>query len=114
MVGTMQIDVMAAFYEKIFGKAADMIEGKWHGWQVGNSFFSVGEHSETAGKAPNPARVMFNLETTEVKEECERMKEAGAEVVKEPYEMQGFWIATLADPDGNYFQLMSPWENMKK
>jgi predicted lactoylglutathione lyase len=20
------------------------------------------------------------------------------------------WIATFADPDGNYFQLMSPWE----
>lgn len=31
-------------------------------------------------------------------------------VVKEPYELQGMWIATFADPDGNYFQLMSPWE----
>ncbi len=38
------------------------------------------------------------------------MKAAGAVVIKEPYEMQGMWIATLADPDGNYFQLMSPWE----
>jgi len=34
----------------------------------------------------------------------------GAVVVKEPYQMDGMpgWIATLADPDGNYFQLMSP------
>jgi predicted enzyme related to lactoylglutathione lyase len=31
-------------------------------------------------------------------------------VVKEPYELQGMWIATFADPDGNYFQLTSPWE----
>ncbi len=26
-------------------------------------------------------------------------------------EIEGFWIATLADPDGNYFQLMTPWED---
>jgi predicted enzyme related to lactoylglutathione lyase len=24
--------------------------------------------------------------------------------------MEGGWIATLADPDGNYFQLVSPME----
>jgi predicted enzyme related to lactoylglutathione lyase len=36
------------------------------------------------------------------------MKAAGAVVIKEPYDMQGGWIATLADPDGNYFQLVTP------
>ena len=45
-----------------------------------------------------------------MKEEYARMVKAGAKVIKEPYEMGGMWIATLADPDGNYFQLMSPWE----
>jgi predicted enzyme related to lactoylglutathione lyase len=25
-------------------------------------------------------------------------------------ENTGGWIATFADPDGNYFQLMTPWE----
>ena len=45
------------------------------------------------------------------REEFERIKAIdGAKVVKEPYEMQGSWIATLSDPDGNYFQLMTPWE----
>lgn len=112
MVGTMQPKVLADFYQKIFDKPADMSEGGWHGWSVGNCFFSVGEHSEMKGKAKDPGRLMFNLETKEVKEEFERMKAAGATVVKEPYEMQGAWIATLADPDGNYFQLMTPWENM--
>ncbi|MEN9327995.1 MAG: hypothetical protein RI947_803 [Candidatus Parcubacteria bacterium] len=111
MVGTMQPKVLADFYQKIFDKPADMSEGGWHGWKVGNCFFSVGEHSEMKGKAKDPGRLMFNLETKEVKEEFERMKSAGATVVKEPYEMQGAWIATLADPDGNYFQLMTPWES---
>lgn len=39
------------------------------------------------------------------------MVQLGAESIKEPYEMEGVEIATLADPDGNYFQLMSPWED---
>lgn len=110
MVGSMQPKKMADFYEKVFGKPADMQEGKWWGWQVGSTFFSVGEHSEMIGKTKDAGRVMFNLETTEVKEEFARIKKAGAIVVKEPYDMQGGWIATLADPDGNYFQLMTPWE----
>ena len=112
MIGTSQVEVMAKFYEAVFGKKADMVEGGWHGWAVGSCFFSIGEHSEVHGKAKEPQRMLFNLETTEVKDEFERMKEIdGVEVVKEPYEMGGGWIATLADPDGNYFQLMTPWDN---
>jgi predicted enzyme related to lactoylglutathione lyase len=110
MVGSMQPSVMATFYEKVFQKPADMVEGEWHGWSVGSVFFSVGEHSEMTGSSKDPGRVMFNFETNEVKEEFERIKAAGATVIKEPYQMGPAWIATLADPDGNYFQLMTPWE----
>ena len=47
-----------------------------------------------------------------LKEEFDRIKKLGAEVISEPYKMGegNFWIATLADPDGNYFQLMTPWD----
>jgi predicted enzyme related to lactoylglutathione lyase len=57
---------------------------------------------------------MFNLETNDVKGEFERMKRLGAKVIADPYHMgddQGHLIATLADPDGNYFQLMSPMKS---
>ncbi|MBI4004941.1 VOC family protein [Candidatus Roizmanbacteria bacterium] len=113
MIGSMQPQVLGKFYEKVFGKPADMMEGTWYGWKVGNTFFSVGEHSETKGKSKDPARVIFNFETEQVREEFERIKGIGAEVVKEPYKMEGMWIATFADPDGNYFQLMSPWDEKK-
>jgi predicted enzyme related to lactoylglutathione lyase len=53
---------------------------------------------------------MLNFETSQVKEEFERIKALGAVVIAAPYQMGGGWIATLADPDGNYFQLMSPME----
>lgn len=51
---------------------------------------------------------MLNFETTQVQEEFERIKVFGATVIREPYEMGGGWIATLADPDGNFFQLVTP------
>lgn len=110
MLGTANIKEMAEFYEKVFQKAPDMTEGEWHGWQVGNTFFGIGSHSEVTGEAKDPQRIMFNFETKEVKEEFERIKELGATVVKEPYEMGPGLIATFSDPDGNYFQLMTPWE----
>jgi predicted enzyme related to lactoylglutathione lyase len=112
MLGTSQIDVMAKFYEAIFQRPADMTDGGMHGWSIGNTFIGIGEHSEVSGQSKDPSRLIFNFETKEVKEEFERIKEIeGATVVKEPYEMGGAWIATLADPDGNYFQLMTPWES---
>lgn len=111
MIGTNDPETLATFYEKIFKKKADMHDGEYYGWAVGTGFFSFGKHSEIKGKSKEPARTIFNFETKEVKEEFERMKGIGAEVIKEPYEMGGMWIATLSDPDGNYFQLMTPWEN---
>ncbi|MFN8412093.1 MAG: VOC family protein [Anaerolineales bacterium] len=110
MLGTKQPLVLTAFYEKLFGKPADMADqenGFW-GWQVGNVFMGILTHSEMSGNSKEPGRVMINFETPQVKEEFERIKALGGTVVKEPYEMGSGLIATLADPDGNYFQLMNP------
>lgn len=112
MIGTKQLKALADFYEKVFGKPAEMIDNEngFFGWQIGNTYFSVLEHSEMGGNAKDSGRVMINFETTEVKEEFERIKSAGAQIIREPYEMGGGWIATLADPEGNYFQLITPME----
>jgi predicted enzyme related to lactoylglutathione lyase len=110
MIGTKQSKALSAFYEKVLGKPADMVDNEngFFGWQVGDGFIGVLEHSEMGGKSKDPGRVMINFETAQVKEEFERIKAIGAVVIKEPYEMGNGWIATLADPDGNYFQLMTP------
>ena len=112
MLGTMQPAVMGAFYEKVIGRPAEMSDkenGFW-GWQVGSTNFSILTHSEMGGATKDPGRIMCNFETDDLKGEFERIKAAGATVVREPYEMGGGWIATLADPDGNYFQLVTPME----
>ncbi|MCB9110843.1 MAG: VOC family protein [Anaerolineales bacterium] len=110
MLGSKQPSALVAFYEKVFGKSADMVDpdnGFW-GWQVGNAFFGILTHSEMDGKSKDPGRMMINFETSQVKEEFERIKSLGGTVIHEPYEMGEGFIATLADPDGNYFQLMNP------
>jgi predicted enzyme related to lactoylglutathione lyase len=117
MIGTREPKVLGEFYTKVFGKASDMPggdgDGKWYGWVVGSTFLNVGEHSEISGQSKEPSRMMFNLATAEVDKEFERIKACGATVIKEPYSMPE-WpdgrIATFADPDGNYFQIMSPWK----
>jgi predicted enzyme related to lactoylglutathione lyase len=110
MLGTQQFKALTAFYEQVFGKPADMVdeENGFAGWQVGSGYLGVLQHSDMGGATKDPGRVMLNFETAQVKEECERLKALGAAVVREPYEMGSGWIATLADPDGNYFQLMTP------
>ena len=103
---------LADFYQKVFEKKPDMDEGGFVGFVVGTTFLGIGPHDKVKGKNPQPARVMLNFETTEVKEEFARIKGLGAEVIAEPYQMgEGDdWISTFADPDGNYFQIVTPWE----
>jgi predicted enzyme related to lactoylglutathione lyase len=115
MIGSAKPKALVAFYEKVLGKAPGWEEVGWSGWQVGQAYFMVGEHSEVKGKAKEPQRVILTLETKKVKKEFKRIKELGAKVIREPYQIEDAWIATFADPDGNYFQLASPWDvNDKK
>ena len=110
MIGTKQPQVLAAYYEKVLGKTAEMVDqenGFW-GWQVGSTYLSILDHSEMGGNTKDPGRIMINFETPQVQEEFERIKDLGGTIVREPYQMGGGWIATLADPDGNYFQLVTP------
>lgn len=112
LVGTQQLEPMARFYEGVIGRPPDHVddENGFRGWQVGSAYFGLLRHSEMAGAAKEPGRLMPNFETADVPGAFARLEALGATVVKEPYEMGGSWIATLADPDGNYFQLMSPME----
>ncbi len=108
MIGAENSDSLGEFYVGVFDRQPDMKEGGWYGWKLGPGFFSLGPHSEVKGRAAEPQRVIVNLETADVAGEFGRIKATGAAVVKEPYEMEGMSIATFADPEGNYFQLMSP------
>jgi predicted enzyme related to lactoylglutathione lyase len=104
---------LTEFYSKVFDNEPDWSGGEFVGLSVGDMSIVIGPHSKVKGKSTNPERIMFNLETEDVESEFERIKNLGAKVIAEPYhpsEAEETLIATLADPDGNYFQLMSPME----
>jgi len=110
LIGTDDAARLTAYYTKLFGEPS-FNEGGFTGWMIGNGAVTVGQHDQVKGTNSQPGRLIWNLESPDVKTDFERLKAAGATVVREPYtfeEVPGSWIATFADPDGNYFQLVSP------
>ena len=112
LVGSEDPQRLIAYYTKLFG-APTFTDAAYAGWQIGSGFLTIGPHSEVKGKSAHPGRLIWNIETRDVDGEFAKLKAAGAIVVAEPYGFEGFpdsRIATLADPDDNYFQLMTPME----
>jgi len=115
MLGSEDSKKLADFYTKVLGAPnpdwSDDANG-WFGFQAGDGSLAIGPHSDVKGKSQQPGRVMLNFATTDVPGEFERIKALGTEVVAEPYEPEGgdgMQMCTFADPDGNYFQLATPW-----
>jgi predicted enzyme related to lactoylglutathione lyase len=110
LIGSENPQRLADYYTKLFGTPG-WDDGGYVGWLVGSGGVTVGPHSEVHGTNAEPGRLIFNIETLDVKGDFATFKAAGATVVREPYNFEGApdaWIATFSDPDGNYFQLVSP------
>ena len=110
LIGSDDPKRLVEYYTKLFGEPT-FADESYAGWQLGSGTINIGAHSEVHGGNAVPGRLIWNIETTDVQGEFDRMKAAGAIVVKEPYgfdDYPGMFIATLADPDDNYFQLMTP------
>lgn len=115
LIGSEDPKALADFYRNILGEPRWDDQG-FIGWQVGSGSFMVGPHSDVKGRNESPGRILVFFETPDVQAEFKRIKDKGVTVVREPYhpdEQPELWLATLEDPDGNYFQLASPMpENM--
>lgn len=113
LIGSEDSEALIAYYTRLFGKP-DFLESGYAGWQLGAGSLSIGPHSEVHGRSVHPGRILLNIESDDVQGDFDRLKAAGAIVIREPYSMEG-WpadtkVATLADPDDNYFQLQTPFE----
>ena len=111
LIGSEEPQRLVDFYTKLFGAPSWDMNG-YTGWLLGSGSVTVGPHDEVKGRNVHPGRIIWNIESADVRGDFDRFKAAGAEVVAEPYGMDDMpdegLIATFADPDGNYFQLMSP------
>ena len=110
LIGSEDPKGLSEYYTKLFGKPGWEADD-FNGWQIGSGWITVGPHDQVKGKNAHPGRLIWNIETPDVRAEFERLKAAGATVVREPYhpgQADEMWIATFSDPDDNYFQLVSP------
>ena len=110
LIGSEDPQRLTEYYTKLFGEPA-WNQGGYIGWVIGSGAMTIGPHDQVTGKNAQPGRIIWNIESTDVQGDFERFKAAGAIVVVEPYVFEAGSttnIATFSDPDGNYFQLMSP------
>lgn len=111
LIGSEDPERLVDFYTEVFGKPT-WNQGGYTGWQIGSGGIMIGPHDEVKGKNTQPGRLIWNIETPEVKVEFDRVVATGATVIQEPYnpaeDGSDALICTFADPDGNYFQLASP------
>ncbi len=110
LIGSEHPEALVSYYRSLFGEPTwDM--GGYIGWQIGDGGFVVGAHDQVKGRNQEPGRIIWNITSQDVRGDFERLKAAGARVIREPYTMgegdQTGTIATFADPDDNYFQLVS-------
>ena len=112
LIGSADPGRLVEYYTRVLGKPG-FEESGYTGWQLGSGFVTVGPHTEVKGRNAAPGRIIWNIESKDVAGDFARMKAAGAIVIAEPYNFEGgpdAAIATFADPDDNYFQLMTPME----
>ena len=112
LIGSEDPQRLVDYYSRVLGKPT-FSDGGYTGWQIGSGFVTVGPHSEVKGKNASPGRIIWNIESKDVTGDFDRMKAAGAIVIAAPYSMEGepsSSIATFADPDDNYFQVMTAME----
>lgn len=113
MIGSEDPKGLVEFYTKLFGEPTGA-EGDYTWWQIGTGGFTVAYHDQIHGKNVQPGRVLWNIETSDVRGDFDKLVTAGATVVREPYAPSGgpedseMLVCTFEDPDGNYFQLVSP------
>jgi predicted enzyme related to lactoylglutathione lyase len=115
LIGTDNADRLTEYYTKVLGTPRFSEQG-YTTWVLGNGVVTVGAHSEVHGSNEQPGRFIWNIESDDIHTDFARMRDAGAIVIREPYEFEGIpgsWIATLADPDNNYFQLTTPFDPLQ-
>ena len=113
LLGSEDPSQLVSFYQEVAQAepAWTSKDGQFKMFDFDGNWVGIGPHDKVKGHSVGAERVMFNFETADVQAEYDRIKSAGATEVQAPYHPSGnpdMWLATLADPDGNYFQLSSP------
>src|SRR3989338_10332686 len=74
--------------------------------KAGSGFYIM-DHSEVKGANKQPQRYLLNFEVEEINTEVKKLLKKGVKQIQDVYHVEDYGlIATFADVDGNYFQLV--------
>jgi len=103
LLGTADVERLRAWYDATLAPH----HGE-HGWlDFGGMGVLIDQRDDVATSNPEPGRMILNFHVRDAKAAVERLDQIGVTWVVELEERaDGMWFATLADPDGNYIQLI--------
>jgi predicted enzyme related to lactoylglutathione lyase len=102
LLGSSQVDTMKTWYRRAF----DVQENSMGAFEFGPVQLFIETHSEVNGPSKEPARCIINLDVDDARSLTNHVKDLGADVVRKLSQEPFGLIATVADPDGNYVQLI--------
>jgi len=102
LIGSDNVEAMKEWYRKAF----DVEENEMGAFVFGNVALFIEEHSEVSGKAKDPARIIINLDVADCRAAEARIEAAGANWIRRVEQEPFGLIGTVADPDGNYLQII--------
>lgn len=102
LLGSSRVDEMKLWYRRAF----DVVENEMGAFPLGAVQLFVEQHSEVSGPTAEPARVIINLDVEDARALGRHLRELGTRFIR-PVEEESFGlIGTVADPDGNYIQII--------
>ena len=102
LMGSSQVDDMKTWYKRAF----DASENDMGAFEFGDVQLFVEEHSDVSGPTKEPARVIVNLSVDDCRKMEAHLKDMGVKWVRPVEQMPFGLIGTVADPDGNYVQII--------
>ncbi len=98
---------MRDFYVDVLGLEPRSDRPGFVNFELEETRLTIATHSAVAGSNPEPGRILINFSVDDAAAAYRRFTDAGARSVRRPEpEKWGGIVATLADPDGNFVQLL--------
>ncbi|HEY9555403.1 MAG TPA: VOC family protein [Acidimicrobiales bacterium] len=102
LIGSSNVDAAKQWYRDAFG----VTENDNGAFEFGTLGLFVEEHSEVSGPTKEPARVIINLDVDDCRHLESHLDGLGVRWVRKVEQEAFGLIGTVADPDGNYIQII--------
>ena len=102
LVGSSNVDTMKDWYRRAFS----VKDNEMGAFEFGPVQLFIEEHSEVSGPTKEPARVVINLNVDDCRDIERHLEGVGVTWIRKVEQMPFGLIGTVADPDGNYVQII--------